>query len=640
MNSALPLWKELLLQFELVLIWLTLNQSDLGRKEADKAKTLVLSAPLGRFFVFILFRIRQALLRERAVIKSIHPAEILSANQVGEPKVCDSGSFAQRKVSNVSTASSGYFSDDNSDSRLCSPLSKSSVSISVTSPENTVSRVRRRRMGVAVLPEGCSKTPREQMLDSMTWGIDAVASDSRQGLPRELINDILVATEERGNVFAHRPVEAMCRRPLKEGNPTKPFPIKGKSSNWGLQQSFICTDQDYSKLNGSDKETIQKYNRDVAGVEKKYAIPAQLRISYERIQELESVLPDKYQRVGEEYDQKGNLCRIVFEVQSNIWETYKQQAEYCSEDGYWYVSNIVDDKEPEPLMVLCHPDNQIPITADVDPLFEAFSWEQVDLGGWDRLPVPLIAPKVVKDRLSVYEQRAKRRKSSMKKPVTFKDSKDEQKRHRTLASLQHNSEVGKFLEPEIDGIGNVSPRTQEMIEHYGSSRKSAMSRKHTVVHHNTDATSPFSKEEDNYPATIYFPKCVVEKIPELGRGTEPVVTVYSSAQLETIIQLLVDNGLFMFINPLWKSLSKIRPKRFTEAVAFLEAELPKAQLKKQQYLFDQASARKKALINRYTQCLEVVEPQVVVPQSGTAGKKENDAGVSSLIQHFNTTVIG
>ena len=640
MNRVLPLWKELLLQSEPILIWLTLNHSDLGRKEADKAKTLVLSAPLGRFFYGYTSRIRQVLLRERAMIKSIHPAEVLSANQVGGPKVCNSGSFAQRKVSNVSAASSGYFSDDNSDSRPSSPLSKSSVTISVTPPGSTTSQVRQRRMGVAALPEGCSKTPREQMLDSMTWGIDAVASDSRQGLPRELIKDILEATEERGNVFAHRPVEVMCRRPLAEGNPTKPFPIKGKSANWGLQQSFICTDQDYSKLNGSDKETIQKYNRDVAGVEKKHAIPAQLKISFERIQELESVLPDKYQRVGEEYDQKGNLCRMVFQIQSKFWETYTQQAEYCPEDGYWYVSNIVDDKEPEPLMVLCHPDSQLPITADVDPLFEAFSWEQVDLGSKDRLPVPLIAPKVVKDRLSVYEQRARHRKSSVKKPVTFKDSRDERKRHRTLTSLQHNSEVGKFLEPEIDGIGNVSPRTQEMIEHYGSSRKSAISREYPVVHHNTDATSPFSKEEDNYPATLYFPKWVVEKIPELGRGAEPVVTVHSSAQLETIIQLLVDNGLFMFINPLWKNLSKIRPKWFTETAEYLEAELPKAQLKKQQYLSDQASVRKKALINRYTQCLEVVEPQVVVPQSGTAGKKENDTGVSSLIWQFNHTIIG
>ena len=407
-----------------------------------------------------------------------------------------------------------------------------------------------RRSGVSAANQVMNKSPRELLLDSMIWGVDKVASDLKQGLPKKHIEDILAAIEERGYPFGHRPIEALCKTPLEEGNPTKPFAIKGKSSNFGLQQSFICVDQKYSKLHGQDEATLKKYNGDVANIDKEVGIPAQLKISHRRIEELLGIElekdPENRKIIQKKstVDKDGVVKEIEFEVLSQDWVKYKQKAEYNPEDGYWYIYNIIDDK-PEPLNVICHPETKRPITADVDPLFEAYPWEEVDLAKKDKLPVPLIAPDIITKRIDGYEARGKASKDS-------------------IDMLRKNSTIPELLKAEDNNLGNVSPRAREMIDDLGGSKARLLKREHPLIHHNFDASRPFSSEEENYPATIYFPKKVLEKIPEL-KEREQVVTVTTGTQLKGLLEILKDNGYFMYLNPLWKTAGTARSTLFTDA---------------------------------------------------------------------------
>ncbi|MCL6271233.1 CyaA/EF/ExoY family adenylyl cyclase toxin [Sansalvadorimonas sp. 2012CJ34-2] len=503
--------------------------------------------------------------------------------------------FNLRKVSSSSTDSSdsAYSSGrENGDDSAASFPRTSGVSL--TAPH------RKRRSGLSNFdaPVGPEKTSEELMIDSMVWGVEEVAADKKQGLPKKYIEDFILAVDERGNPFAIRPVDALCKRPILEGNPTKPFPIKGKSSSWGLQQSFICIDQHYSKLHGEDEALVDKYNKEVAGISSVHAIPSQLKISTARIEELETINSGHFERLETIKDKAGNPCQIKFKVFANDWTEFTQVAE-LNKDGYWYIFNVVDGKK-EPLNVLCHPEKKLPITADADPLFEAFPREELDLGGKDRLPVPLIAPGSVYGRLDKYERRASRRRSSNYGPLTQEEAFQERRRETHIAKLRRESKLNKFLEPEIQDIGNVSPRTYDMIRHYGKSEVSAINRDNPLVHHNTDCTSPFSKLEDNFPATIYFPRKVIEAIPAFKRKNEQVVTVYNKEQLKLIIQLLVDNNYYMFINPMWGDLADIRPKWFTENRAVLEAKMPfvKQRLNLLQHDYDKKQANKKVSVTQ------------------------------------------
>ena len=406
-------------------------------------------------------------------------------------------------------------------------------------------------------------------LEGMKWGLDAVANDDLQGLPRESLEEILAATEKRGYVFSHRPVAPLSRRPIAEGNPTKPFAIKGKSADAGFQQSFICIDQNYSKLAGvASPEEIAKGNKDVASISSEYAIPQPLRISTERVQELANLPGGGLVQTGEIKDKKSGTHMLTFKVFPKHSEPYEQVLSYNKNDGYWYV-NIVVDGDIKPLEVLCHPENMMPITADVDPLFEAYPWEVVDFSHTDKLPVPMISFKEVKSRIETYKQKEQRKKSLEENPGIEEMARREKVSH-TLETLENDVALKHFLAKEDPAIGNVSPRVKGMIDHYGQSSITAIDRKHPLVHHNIDATSPFSKEKDNYPATLYFPKWVVDKIPELNNRSEPIVMAHTPEQLEVIIQLLKDNGMFMYITPDWKELAAVRSNQFRKSSSLLK----------------------------------------------------------------------
>lgn len=410
---------------------------------------------------------------------------------------------------------------------------------------------------------------RQSKLDEMTWGMEAVADHELQGLPKENLEEILSATNKRGYMFSHRPVAPLARRPIAEGNPTKPFAIKGKSADAGFQQSFICIDQNYSKLGGvASPEELAKSNKEVASISASHAIAQPLKISTERMQELINLPDGGIVQTGEVKDKKTGTHMLTYQITPKNGEPYEQVLSYNKEDGYWYV-NIVVDGHMEPLEVLCHPESLMPITADVDPLIEAYPWQVVDLAHEDRLPVPMISFKETSERLKTY-QRIEQRKQNLVVEPDEKELTRRRKVSHSLEALQEGVKLKHFLENEDPVVGNVSQRVKGMIDHFGKSEVTAIDRDEPLVHHNTDSTSPFSKEKDNYPATMYFPDYLVARIPEI---TAPIVMVHTSEQLQVIIQLLKDHGMFMYITPDWKELAAVRSHRFIKNRSLLEEQI-------------------------------------------------------------------
>ncbi len=274
-------------------------------------------------------------------------------------------------------------------------------------------------------------------------GLDKVASYENQGIPRSYLEKTQAVADKEGTIIAIRPVELICRTLIEEGAESKGLNIKGKSSNWGPMAGYIPYKQQFSKV-ASIKDPsaraaeVEKYNaKNVTSVADGHATVEHLNLSQRRMDELESMgILHSFQAIppAEGYEKavsfvsnpKGREDGCMFEAHQRT-------------DGKWDIFSI-EETGREKLVV-------IPKTADFDLLFAFTPYDQVDLGGVDRM-------HAFDQNLGIYSDR--------------------------------DLQLIQAMNAEFDrGEGK------------------------DMVHHGADTSNPVTDMEANFPATIAIPKSML-----------------------------------------------------------------------------------------------------------------------------------
>ena len=395
--------------------------------------------------------------------------------------------------------------------------------------------------------------------DKVITGLHQVAAHSQQGIPKELLEGLQNAANERGAVLLTRPVEPVCRTLIAEGWPTKHFLIKAKSSNWGAQAGTIPVLQKYSKLALDDKHKIDKYTKLAnKSITEGCAQAVPLTISTARLNELEG-MGYLYGR-DEQFTPEGTRC-VYFKTRTchrNEGAEHRQLL-IPQSDGQWAVYDA-DCSPPTAIVVIAQPvedatEQPLPMTADIDPLMEVFPREELDLEKRDRLPLPMVSDRVVFEQVNQYRARAK--KSFKCGEITKKELKNKLDHYddvekKLLADFYSSKDLlGKTIYREDSNLGNASHRTREMIQHY----QQALDRKYPIIHHSVDAHSPATEEKANYPITAFFPSSL-----NMAQG---ICMIFNEEQLVQVLGELMDRGYAIQKNPLWKN--PLHHNQFTSA---------------------------------------------------------------------------
>ncbi len=342
----------------------------------------------------------------------------------------------------------------------------------------------------------------------------------------------------RKSAVAVRHVERISRQLLIDGFPTKGFYIKGKSANWGFQAGTIPVDQNLSKKAGSpevgylnkcvaacldkpqENNEAKFHEKKKAGNGVNVARKKHLSISDKRIKELESL--GFFEDVIKNVDKNGKEQWIVSARERNhIDGNLCKQVARKNDKGTWDTYCLMKNGEEKPIEVLAHVPTEdgeepMPLTADLDLLFEAIPVKDLDLGGYDRVPNPMVSPEFINKKTKNY-------KNQYTREMLLKD----------------------FLSNENPDTGNTSKRNQDLIRQGNE----IIDRRYPVIHHGTDAYNPFSKESENYPITVFIAK---------SAGLDfTVAMVFNESQLEEIISKLHSKDFYVPQNPLWNKSHKM-----------------------------------------------------------------------------------
>ena len=273
-------------------------------------------------------------------------------------------------------------------------------------------------------------------------GLDTVADDDDQGIPREYIEKIQSVAEMLGVIIGIRPVARICRTLILELYASKPLCIKAKSADWGPQSGFLPVDQALSKKAGLEDE-VAKYNAYVEQcLTDGLAVSWPLSVSTDRLDELKrlSVLENAHKIVPNSGYQRAESFESFLKANdrkvNSVFEAHQK------EDGQWDIF-VTTNESSVPLKVLA--DKKYgPITADFDLLFVDAHYAEIDLGQQDR----------------------------------------------------HHG-----FHPKL---GIYSKRMEVVATHINQALDRGPGK--DMVHHGADTANPASNMEDNLPATIFLPR--------------------------------------------------------------------------------------------------------------------------------------
>jgi len=120
----------------------------------------------------------------------------------------------------------------------------------------------------------------------MIQGLEAILASMKCGIPQKHLEALLLAANETRLIISIRPVSIFARYFLEKGFPTKPFPVKNKSSKAGPMAGLISIDPLYGR-NPQDKIAGEKHKKQLQSAQKDPdLVPVDLVLSSERIQEL------------------------------------------------------------------------------------------------------------------------------------------------------------------------------------------------------------------------------------------------------------------------------------------------------------------------------------------------------------------
>ncbi|WP_311746538.1 anthrax toxin-like adenylyl cyclase domain-containing protein [Proteus penneri] len=327
--------------------------------------------------------------------------------------------------------------------------------------------------------------------------------------------------EEKGIIIGVRPIDVNSTSLISSGEySSKNLAIKAKSSDWGPMAGFIPVDQSLAKA--SAQKNLLKYNKAVEeAINSGAASVSKLYISAERVNELvENKVIDYL------YDKNSP---IKFEVIHNN-KTHEFFLEpKIIENKQYYLVQYYNHSGTEPVLVMSDPISNKPMIADYDLFTVIYPYSH--LGTNTRVNKPVS-----------WEE--------WKQSVNYAELTDKQK-------ILYND---KLLYEKNEGhqLGFISQQIKELKKELNTAlgRSTGME----IVHHGADDANPFAVIHDNFPATFFVPKSLLDKPLNSKNQTlddlfyinnNGTVVLKSPDEFSKFQQFMIDLGYIAPLNEKW-----------------------------------------------------------------------------------------
>jgi hypothetical protein len=334
---------------------------------------------------------------------------------------------------------------------------------------------------------------------------DMSAEHPDQGMTPEDMDAALRTAAARDEIIMFRDTGCWSRPYIAKGHPTKPFHVKGKSSDWGPHAGLVPYNSEFSKA--FNDEAIKKgFKLNKEAIAGNFARPIPLYVEEAFINK-ELVVP-KGSRRRPPIDRitKPRPDVMYFYCTKPHDDPSKEGKRYTlfgrkGLDGRYLIHTFpleamgeqertlfLRESAGEPLLVMTVPGADLPITGDYDLFAVCPSWGQY--GSADRKMDPTLDnPKQKASNL-----RTQARAYAVPAP--------HQVASHQRATHQLNTVANAFT-PEDPDRGNLTPRifsaVQALVREMGG--------RFPRVHHNAESGRPFAPgAEDGFPLTTFHPR--------------------------------------------------------------------------------------------------------------------------------------
>lgn len=322
-----------------------------------------------------------------------------------------------------------------------------------------------------------------------------------QGMTGQDMEAVRRVAEKRNEIIMFRDTGCWSRPYIALGHPTKPFHVKGKSSDWGPHAGLVPLNSEFSKA-FSQKAIDKGIELNKEAVKGNYARPIPLFVSESFIQsELlvnkgsanrppidrvtrprDGVMYFFCTKPNDDPSKPGKryvlLGKQVADGRYQIF-TFPFDATQTSERNLFLKESLA-----EPMLVMTVPGADLPITGDYDLFAVCPSWNSY--GAMDRKMDPT---------LDNPQQNASFEQTKLK--ATFCLAPETLRAGRSLAKIK------AAYTPEDPDRGNLTPRLAAAI----SSLVTDMGGRFPRVHHNAESGRPFAPgAEDGFPLTTFHPR--------------------------------------------------------------------------------------------------------------------------------------
>jgi hypothetical protein len=331
--------------------------------------------------------------------------------------------------------------------------------------------------------------------------LDNSANHPDQGMTPADMHAVASVAAQRNEIIMFRDTGCWSRPYIALGHPTKPFHVKGKSSDWGPHAGLVPYNSEFSKaFTQSAIDKGFKLNKEaIAG---NYARPVPAFVTEGFIgRELlvrkgsRNVAPidrmtkprdgilyffctkpnDDPTKPGKPYVLFG---KQVTDGRYQIY-TFPLEAGQTAENKLF-----LSESKGEPMLVMTVPGADIPITGDYDMFAVCPSW--ANYGGLDRK----MDPTLDNPQYNVSHARTVAKASSTNLATAARAK-------QSLASIEG------AITPEDPDRGNLTHRLTEVI----AALVGAMGGRFPRVHHNAESGRPFAPgAEDGFPLTTFHPR--------------------------------------------------------------------------------------------------------------------------------------
>jgi Anthrax toxin LF subunit len=334
---------------------------------------------------------------------------------------------------------------------------------------------------------------------------DISGSHPDQGMtPQDMVAAQAVAAR-RDEIIMFRDTGCWSRPYIALGHPTKPFHVKGKSSDWGPHAGLVPYNSEFSKA--FSKEAIKKgfaLNKEAIAGNYARTIPLFVSESFIRDELLvnkgSAGRPPIDRMTQPRDDVMYFFCTKPNDVASLPGEPYVLFGKKRGDGRYQIFAFppeaaktnprqlFLKEAESEPMLAMTVPGSDLPITGDYDLFAVCPSW--ASYGGTDRKMDPT---------LDNPQQNASARRTATK-------AWNVPRPHEVAAAdLARRSlaKVNAAFTPEDPDRGNLTARLLAVI----GALTAAMTGKYPRVHHNAESGRPFAPgAEDGFPVTTFHPR--------------------------------------------------------------------------------------------------------------------------------------